>query len=197
MIIFYQEEKQHLIVTPFRCGSQYLRINSPNLKLQVSAVPSLDGFPLYIEHDEFFKKIRKEALRKTFLFREPHERFLSYFNSVIIEPKDREWFFWELAHEYLMGNQNIFVDNWHTVPQINYFKNTQENIDEYDIISVKDYAKFIYLNFDQEVPSHTNMLKQKPIRGTDLAYALEIFDYLRKVYECETPLKNKIMRIPR
>lgn len=152
MKIFYHTQTQHLIATPFRNGSSHLYENM--MKYQLTD----------ISHLPIFDSIQREVVRRTFLYRDPCLRLISYYHNFVysynkpsanvdilrrFKPSSRGY---DLFSDMMLAKDNIiknYREDKHTQPQYDYFVNPDynQNLDDYEIISVNQYAAWIKLMF--------------------------------------------------
>lgn len=175
MRIFYELRKKHLIIVPLRNGSSYLQKNA--LKYNLTEVT----------HIPVFKTVIAEVQRKTFLYRDPCIRLLSFYNQFVYEPylkktvkvQDYSHLFApktrgnNLLSDFVNASESI-VKNYkldmHTRAQIDYFYNVppvnldssyneyQQDIKDYEIISTDQYAKWIYLTFGETIKHRSSSI---------------------------------------
>jgi hypothetical protein len=195
MIIYFEKEKNHMIVAPYKCGSQYLNMNKEAFNLEIYTMPDIVDFSAYLDEDNAFNTMRKKVLRKTYLFKSSIERYLSFINTLVVTAETRDAYFWEVAYKYATENLNVYSD-WHIIPHNFYFDTSKENMDEYDFIdSAKDYSKWIYLTFGVKTPSYQNMMRIVPVQGLNFYYAMKTFQILEETYSCEKIFQNKILHL--
>jgi hypothetical protein len=197
MRVFYDLKKRHLIIAPARNGSSHLVDNV--FKYNLTEVT-----PVHV-----FKSIITEVEHKTFLYRDPCIRLLSFYNQFIYEPylyktvkvepiplfvpKSRGH---DLLSDFLNAKELILKNyklDMHTRPQMDYFYNippvnqeiayneSVQNIDEYKIISMDQYTKWIYLTFG-------DTLKDRPSVIDNFNITPFKFRYMQKIQELSTML---------
>lgn len=165
MKMFYHQETKHLIAVPFKNGTTYISNNVSKYKL------------LEVTYDSFFKMVIKDTEKKTFIYRDPCLRLLSFYNGFIYGPtklnkavnleknpkdylaikkqKPNELFNIvvrgnNLLSDLVMSKSNIekyYMTNAHTMPQYEYFKKYDETVQDYEIVSNTQYDKWLKLTF--------------------------------------------------
>lgn len=180
MKIFYKPKTKHLIVVPARNGTSHLYNNMREYGLVDTT------------YKPFFDSIIHEAEKKTFIYRDPCLRLLSFYNQFIYEPyinkiktssvksKDDAGYV-DFAEKFvsIVRGDDLFSDlvfsrkkieknyttDVHTCPQYVFFeKQTDEKINDYEIISVNQYVKWIKLTFaDMIVESRPSPIEKIPI----------------------------------
>jgi hypothetical protein len=172
--VFYDLKKRHLIVTPSRNGSSHLVNNVFKYNLTD------------VTHVPIFKNVITEAEHKTFLYRDPCIRLLSFYNQFIYEPflyktvkvehiplfipKSRGH---DLLSDFLNAKELILKNyrlDMHTRSQMDYFYNippvnievayneSVQDIKEYKIVSMDQYTKWIYLTFGDTVKARPSAI---------------------------------------
>jgi hypothetical protein len=90
MRVFYRKSTDHLIFTPFRCGSSHLQI-------------SRDEYGLLNENemsDSEYSNILKRVKKKTFIYRDPFERWISFYYGLVYIPRLCELGILDTDHVY-------------------------------------------------------------------------------------------------
>lgn len=189
MKIFYNLQNKHLIAVPLRNGSSHLSTNSFTYKLtEVTYVP-------------MFKSIISEVERKTFLYRDPSVRLLSFYNQFCYRPyaekisnmEDAKLFIPKTRGNCLLSDflnaKELLLKNYkldrHTRPQAEYFYNEEYNqeLDEYEIISTDEYVKWIYLTFGDKITHKVSSLKDTNITPINFRYMQKIQEFCKTLYK--------------
>jgi hypothetical protein len=193
MRIFYQESTKKLIITPFLTGSSILMDKVIQREIELT----------WFDHgNEVQRKCIEEILKdteinKTFLYRDPVERVISFYHKFIFDskiteknknteglklftPKNRKENFWDEVWEALPLIETHYKKNDHLIPQYTYFSFFKENPEEYEIYSTDNYVKWFFLEFaitlteaDHEFLKHT---------GQNVFRMYRIIERLQKLY---------------
>jgi len=194
--IFYSPAQKHLIVTPFRNGSTHLFIYKENYKLiQVQEAP-------IIEQSEAFTNIIDKVEKKTFIYRDPFLRLISYYNNFIYEPFAYKQKIRNISDNFtpfsvgkdLVSDMILAIDkieknyknDYHTLPQYEFFKNKSlnQNIEEYTIISITQYTKWITQTFIGSIPQYMPSKINKIYSETENRKSLHIiYDMCKRIYK--------------
>jgi len=78
MQIFYKKSTGHLIVTPFRCGSTHL-----NKSIKKYGLLNITEY----EDSDEYKNILSNVKKKTFIYRDPFERWVSFYFGLVYTPR--------------------------------------------------------------------------------------------------------------
>lgn len=189
MRAFISSDGQNLIAIPNRCGSSYFT----EKHIDFGLIHFNFSTPKFIE---VFKNFSTTVKNKFFLYRDPMDRYLSYYNAFcfgktitkstqtgfFFTPPQRSKNLWEEACRALPKLEKNFEKDAHTNLQTSYFQQTDENIEDYTIIDVADFQKFIYLNFRENVPAHTHGLSEYPISYQSILYLSRIQDCIKNIY---------------
>jgi len=189
MRIFFQEEKKLLIVTPYLCGSTYLAVKCNKFSL-TSLVPQRGNKLLH-------EILNTEEITKQFIYRDPIERYFSFYSKFIFQPKDdidnsdlknfipkkRQKNFWDDMYESLSNLKDIYMDDRHTWPQYSFFQEFSQNEGQYEIYSLDEYSKWLYLTFGvkETIPEHS----YEKYEVTNFFKALKIYDKLKTLYKID------------
>jgi len=209
MRVFFNQYDSSLYVIPYRCGSTYIKNMSDKFDL----------FSLETKHSEqmdVFKSLKVMAKNKTIFYRDPFEKFISYYHKFIFKQD-------KISHLALANintkfgiNENIWQDIFlkleflekniekdeHTRPISKYFETHSENPYEYDIISMSQYQKFWMLRdkspatecVDWEfVPK--NAISILDINFKDLQTIFSIYEWVKRVYKEDYELGKRTISI--
>ena len=177
--IYYKKSTSKLIVCPSKVGSTFLANSFAEASNDIinSSAPSVVEF----EYDE---SLVFAAKSKWFIYRDPMERFVSWYNSFIVhkthffgnEPQTEdvltrkivydlciamyspEKTFEENALTVLKNRQftQVFFYDIHLVPMSFFFLNIGQNIKDYRIIHTKSLAQLVQREFfDSSIPADT------------------------------------------
>jgi hypothetical protein len=216
MIIFFSKYESVSITIPYRNGSQYFKRNSNNLGLIYFEMEE-------IEACEHTKNIVTEMLYKTnvkyFLYRNPVERFYSFFdyflrNSVVDKeiqrslqiPKNlpRQENFWvdlNCVFPYIEKNGD---NNFHTMSQSTLKEKLHaETKDDVSIIEFTNAEKLLKLHFTPSVLSKVeekwqigSTLNKIPVTLEDFERILDTRTKIINHYKSDyTNLKTKIKNL--
>lgn len=200
MIVFFSHETESIIITPFRCGSRHLIKNASDYNLMHFSVETAYGKKL-------FKSIINDVEDKTFLYRDPVDRYISFYHTFIfnkpekeapnksIIPKIRSKNFWEDLYNSVSLLEKYFDIDSHTNNQYRYFSMMDENINDYKIIDVENFSKFIYLTFADKVEAHKKPLSDEKFNFYDFQYYNKIKPRLEKLYEEDVAMKSLVQEI--
>lgn len=190
MRIFYSPDYKHLIAIPARNGSSHIQENLHKYGLiETTYLPA-------------FRGIISEVTKKTFIYRDPCIRLLSFYNQFIYEPYlakttkygDSKLFIpstrgYDLLSDVLNAKDNI-IKNYeidaHTSPQSNYFMDLdyKQDIEDYEIIPTSQYVKWLYLTFADRVNHEPSKIEEININVTN-------FNNMQKIQElCMTLYRN-------
>lgn len=206
MILFYGKNSQQIVVTPYRNGSQFLKENSHNFRLLYLEMSEITQNEDIFEMAKFF--LRK-AQKKIFVYRDPFERLYSVYNTFMTEKGiSTDDIKKEIAENLLLKDvtrysknhikdfesivnhlEKVYANDLHVMPQSNYFKIMNEEIEDYEIIDYNSYHKMLKLYFDPEVKEisswDTNRTPaiNENLKVLDLQSLLEIRSRIFKIYK--------------
>lgn len=189
MRAFISEDGETLVAVLNRCGSSYFTEKHVSFGL----IQFNFSTPKFIE---VFKNFSSTVKNKFFLYRDPMDRYLSFYNQFcfgqtitkstqsgfLFTPPQRSKNFWEDTYRSLPKLQQNFDKDGHTDLQTSYFEKTGESVEDYSIIDVDDFQKFVYLTFRENTPAHTDSLSEYPISYQSIRYLNKIQDCLKKIY---------------
>jgi len=198
--VFYKDSTDHLIVPPPRCGSTFFTANHDILGL----------FPLNFNYPiryKAFKQATVGAVKKTFIYRDPLARLVSFFdcfvytsdrgdrnkrlfdhgNIVHVYEHGRRSYerFWRDLHKSLPLIKENYMDDEHTSPQHLYFSQHGETSADYDLVNVTGLEKFVCENFIENDLTGLNLThtpKSYPINSNDLPLIAEIVGAVKEIY---------------
>jgi hypothetical protein len=182
MRIFHHEKTDMIIVTPYRNGSSFLYYNKDNLGLTQLSTHSVTLEDIDNEKTEdtlaLIKKLNATK-NKIFLYRNPLERFYSYYNSFIYE--DSTAITPQTISDFFSGNRDVekyhrtnrkgyddeyyikdlyinfskikksFVSDPHLSPQMLFFKYYEQELRKYRVIDFSSYGVLIKKLFGNEI----------------------------------------------
>jgi len=184
---FYRPTHEHLIVVPFRNGTTHLNSNTTSYGLH------------NITQDHLIDNVFEKAKKKTFIYRDPFLRLMSFYNAFVYKPyvtkeqlesegvKNASDCFappvrgHDLLSDMIFAKNNI-IKNYkthdHIQPQYSYFKHDifNQNLEEYEIISVSQYTEWIHLTF-----ADTDF-KYVPSEISEINLNIESTVYLQNMY---------------
>jgi hypothetical protein len=209
MILFYGKNTQQLFVTPYRNGSQFLKNNSAPLHLLHFEMLEI------VENDDARDTVSflmKKAKKKIFIYRDPFEKIYSVYNTfissvkegIISSPDDIK----TLVKNNLLlkdvddtpstirnfGNfvkhlEKVYMNDFHTMPQYNYFNIMNEKIENYEVINFDSYHKMLQLYFitnKKEISlweSNRSSVFNESVKILDLEILLETRRRIQNIYK--------------
>jgi hypothetical protein len=209
MILFYGKNTQHLFVTPYRNGSQFLKNNSAPLHLLHFEMLEI------VENDDARDTVSflmKKAKKKIFIYRDPFEKIYSVYNTfissvkegIISSPDDIKTI---VKNNLLLkdvddtpstirnfGNfvkhlEKVYMNDFHTMPQYNYFNIMNEKIENYEVINFDSYHKMLQLYFitnKKEISlweSNRSSVFNESVKILDLEILLETRRRIQNIYK--------------
>lgn len=198
MKIFYNIKHKHLIVAPFRNGSSHLHYHAIQYNLTE------------VTHGPIFKGIISEVEKKTFLYRDPCARLMSYYRQFVFDPptttsktiikEDADKALAlklfkpltrgnDLLSDMVLATDNIIKNyrtDFHTTPQSDYFKDDryEQSVNEYEIISIDQYAKWLKLTFaDKETKQNIPSLDKIIINPYNFRNMQRVQDLCMTLYK--------------
>jgi len=113
MRVFYRKSTDHLIVAPFKCGSSHLQISRDEYELvdkSNSANTIIMNFILN-NSPPTSNNILSKVKKKTFIYRDPFERWISFYYSFIYIPRMCEIGNLSTDYDAEKYNGKIFIPN--------------------------------------------------------------------------------------
>jgi len=107
MRVFYRKSTDHLIVTPFRCGSSHLQISRDEYGL--IQLTELSNFDVMNLASDAYKNILSKVKKKTFIYRDPFERWISFYYGLVYIPRLCELGILDTDHVYKKYKGRIAV----------------------------------------------------------------------------------------
>lgn len=193
MIVLFEQTKNHLIVVPHRCGT--------GLMMKIARDIDMNVVPFVVTDNTFsielIKQFINKATKKTFITREPVERYLSFFKAFrdasaegiyknyVLPKKKTNSVFRDLNDSMLLLKENYELDV-HTRPQYTYFKLFEQSIDDYEIVNVNNITKWIYLTFVKKIEdNHTSTLKDFPLMQDIIEFTsfMNVSSCIKEIYK--------------
>lgn len=192
MNIYYSISTKHLIAVPARNGTTHLDTHSLEYNL------------ISVRHAPIFKSIIDETIKKTFIYRDPCLRLLSYYNRFVYQPHKTKstnndvaltlfkpkYRGEDLLSDILFASDNIiknYKEDVHTQPQVSYFEHSWyvQDIEDYEIISTEQYVKWLKLTFSDFTTKHIS----SPI--DDIVITPRLFSKMQKIQDlCKVLYKD-------
>jgi len=201
MRLFYKPEDKHLIVVPYRNGSAHL-----SEKMELYEL-------INVSYPPIFNSIIGEVEKKTFIYRDPFLRLISYYNNFIYTPFVKKTQI-DKRHKHLVPGtrgkdllsdimfakhkiEKAYKADSHTCPQYDFFKDEvfKQDINDYEIVSVTQYIKWLVLTFADATTKHraseTSIINLNIENFTQLQI---IHDMCRRLYKDDYKyLEPKVM----
>lgn len=194
MKALFDPAKQHLIIAPLRCGSTMLEENAHQYGLiNISAEIN--------ENQENFINIVKNSKKKTFLFKEPFERLTSFYRNFVYVPffwghddgldegfrkffpKRRKKDFWDDMLEAKDLIMSQYKNDPHIMPQYTFFDTFNQDVDEYEILNMECFQKWMYLNFSEVLEDRVSPIHEIPIKFSSITKIKELHDMCKVLYK--------------
>ena len=179
--IYYKKSTSKLIVCPSKVGSTFLSNSFTEASNDIINSNSLGGGGSEAVYDT---SLVFAAKSKWFIYRDPMERFVSWYNSFIVhkthifgnEPQTEDLLTRKIAYELciamyspektfeenaLMVLRNrrfkeVYFHDHHLIPMSFFFLNNGQNIKDYHIIHTKSLAQLVQREFfDSSIPADT------------------------------------------
>lgn len=207
MRMFYHENTNSLIAVPYRNGSTHL-LHSTDVYQLIHL-----NLNTQIGKSAFETITSDKKLNKIFFYRNPIERFLSFyvhFVAFAVTPSktdemavilnkgyNKKVTIWDNLYSALPLIEKHYKNDMHTQPQHSYFaKNeedrclhhasTGEEVQNYTVYDVADYSKWLYLTFGKKIPRNAALDNPElnfNISGIDFFKLMEIHDVLKELYK--------------
>lgn len=203
MRVLYEPVKKHLIIAPLRCGSSILEDNAEkyNLVVMTSEIPHNYGHESELYNNTEFLNLIKESDKRTFLFKEPFERLVSFYRTFVYYPhffkhdgelnkrfrlffsENRKQDFWDdMLQAWDLIEQHYKYDP-HTTPQYHFFKSCNQNVDDYEIVSTDEYRKWICLNFAEKIEDRISPIHEIPIKFSSISKIQKLHEMCKILYK--------------
>lgn len=201
MKIFFEPITKHLIIAPNRNGSSHLTKNMHEYQL------------LDVSYQALFNSIIDIVEKKTFLYRDPCIRLMSFYSLFVHQPylekinkvstdstkvKKNKTYFTEqfgatarhtdLLHDMVLAKSKIeqnYMKDTHTMSQYEFFNTyPNERVQDYEIISVSQYIKWLKLTFaDTTTEVKTSSVDKISLTPSTLISMQVIQEMCHKLYE--------------
>lgn len=194
MKALFNPVKQQLIIAPLRCGSTMLEENAGKYGL-INVSNQI--------HDDIenFKNLVKNVKKKTFLFKEPFERLTSFYRNFVYVPffwghddgldegfrkffpEKRKKDFWDdmLEAKDLIVSQ--YKNDPHIMPQYTFFEMFEQNVDEYEIVNMEYFQKWMNLNFLEVLQDRKSPIHEIPIKFSSITKIQTLHDMCKDLYK--------------
>jgi hypothetical protein len=189
MRLFYCIKTKHLIAVPFRNGSTFLHENMRTYNI------------IDVTYPPIFASIINEVDKKTFIYRDPLLRLMSFYNLFIYSEsidkvKDAKYLKLfmpptrgkDLFSDMVLAKNKIeanYKNDSHTLPQYEFFKNEllKQNIEEYEIISANQYTKWLMLTFTDKVEHKLSAIDKINLNVENFLNMNIIHDICKNIYQ--------------
>lgn len=186
MIAFHDPIAKHLIIVPYKCGTNTMTRNSGACGLNVIRLSNDYS-------NDLIKQVCAQAIKKTFITRDPMLRYFSFFNafayspthkSSIIPKKLTNNFYQDIYNSIPLLKKYHDTDP-HTTKQRSFFDIFNENVDEYEFIDTAHFNKWFYLSFAQKITEYTPSLQKIPFPNTlyDFSILMDVKNEIKNIYE--------------
>lgn len=212
MYVYKHVEKNFLLLTPFLCGSSFIKHNRTNLGLKfINDIEPFQRKTVVREQDlirDLIKTYFPYYKKKYVLFRDPFQRVLSYFSKFVYT----QTYNISNIHNYNTHNlKEVSVDFWNNFED--WFFNIEENIDdmhmnpiskqleflelldranELTFVPIKNYSTWMTETFDFDMKHYTPSLSYFNLNLELLPQILTIRDYIKEIYREDYILLKRI-----
>jgi hypothetical protein len=194
MIAFFCHKNKHLTVVPYKCGTKILFSKSHECFFDI----------LHLNDSSKFSDLElflKYAVKKTFITRDPFQRYISFFKSFAyskhkscIIPKTLSKNFYKDLKNSIPLLKQYHSEDIHTKKQSEYFYDSGEKIKDYEIVDTQFLNQWFYLSFAVQLDKYqSNDITKSvlPESVSDFSDFFSVHHEIREIYFEDYNLYNQ------